>query len=953
MRTNLPTKVIIAVLFNLFGMLFATLLSCDTNSQENKKPIAVMGVLDIKGWDFERDGSLKLDGEWEFCWDRLLDPSDFAKTDNQKSCGFLSVPGLWKGKTVNGISLPDEGHATYRLKIISGTDKRKKSLSLLRIFSAYRLWINGKEMDSSGSVGGAQETEDVYVFIHNIRSLSFTPHEGVNEIILQVADYQYKSGGIGRSVVLEDAEAAENNKFRKYTINMIVFGLLMFAFIYNIILFFFHREDAAPLYFGFFCLGLALNAVNHHFPILPSYPGNPYFINYFTIILSYAACLLTVWSLFPNEFSKRVLRFFLVLITAFIVFLFFTGFRTAELMMRACFISIFLFFLYDVYVFIEAIRNRRNDVILFLVGFVPVVAGGINDSLYAMWIINTTTTIQYGLIVLCITTTMVISRRFAGALRRVEDLSEDLAGKNLSLQKADRLKDQFLASTSHELRTPLHGMIGLSESMIEGTAGDLPPKALENLSLMVSCGYRLSGMINDLLDMAKIHDEGLTLNLRPLDLHSLSEMVVKLSCPLIAEKPLQIINTIKPDIPRVHADADRIRQVLHNLVGNAIKFTNRGTIELSARVTVAGNRESDADAGEIAEVSVSDTGIGIPEEYKENIFEAYRQVDGGDAREYPGTGLGLAIAREIVESHGGTIRVESERGKGSRFIFTLPVSSDAGPETGEEIIIRGMDDYLADDGRYGQHGLPAGTGDTAFDGNPVLLIVDDDPVNVRVIRNFFESKKCAVKTAPDGVSALDIINNDDSIDLVILDIMMPVMSGYEVCKMIRASRSHGELPVIMLTAKNMMADINAAFEAGANDYIVKPVLMHELCARVGTMLKLRNIRRSISEGITVRCRTGTYSLKFSDIIYISSHSKHVIIHAGEQDIELPVLMKEIIDRLPPDLFVRIHRSHIINIQYLDGIFHVLSGRYRVRLSDEEKTELPVGSAFLEHLRKKI
>jgi CheY-like chemotaxis protein len=233
------------------------------------------------------------------------------------------------------------------------------------------------------------------------------------------------------------------------------------------------------------------------------------------------------------------------------------------------------------------------------------------------------------------------------------------------------------------------------------------------------------------------------------------------------------------------------------------------------------------------------------------------------------------------------------------------------------------------------------------------LVVDDDPVNVRIIKNYFETKNCTIRTAHDGISALDCINSDTAIDLVLLDIMMPGMSGFEVCRRIRATRSPEDLPVIMLTAKNMMSDIDAAFEAGANDYIVKPCRMSELLVRISTMLKLRNIRKSLAKGISIQSGNAVYSFAFSEIIYITAHSKHIAIHTGENDIEVPVLLKEVIDRLPPDIFIRIHKSHIININYIHNVFHVLSGRYRVRLRDSDDTELPVGPVFLDSLRKKI
>jgi DNA-binding response OmpR family regulator/nitrogen-specific signal transduction histidine kinase len=552
--------------------------------------------------------------------------------------------------------------------------------------------------------------------------------------------------------------------------------------------------------------------------------------------------------------------------------------------------------------------------------------------------------------------TIIISRRFARAFHEVEELSGDLEQKNIVLRKMDRIKDQFLANTSHELRTPLHGIIGISESMINGAAGTLPQKALENLSLITSSGRRLAGLVNDLLDMAKIQDKGLNLNSRPVDIYGLTEIIIKLSLPLLADKPVEIINNIDPDCPLVKADEDRVKQVMHNLIGNAIKFTGEGTIEISASIIPVPDESNDPASNTMLEIRVSDTGIGVPDEYKDIIFESFQQADAADTRSYQGTGLGLAITKEIVESHGGTIRLISPDKTGTTFAFTLPVSNEytIHIEYEEENDLTDQPDiYSPQYEDKHQSNITAELSEIEFENNPSFLIVDDDPVNIKILQNYLGLKQCTIKTASDGVSALDILKKDDSIDLVLLDIMMPGMSGYEVCERIRMTRSPEELPVIMLTAKNMISDINAAFEAGANDYIVKPFQIKELLARVSTMLKLKNIRKSAAEGITLHERNNEYPLKFSDIIYITSRSKNIIIHTKERDIELPVLMKDIISQLPPDIFMRIHKSYIININYIYNLYHVVSGRYKVRLNDDDDTELPVGSSFLDELRKKI
>ena len=252
-----------------------------------------------------------------------------------------------------------------------------------------------------------------------------------------------------------------------------------------------------------------------------------------------------------------------------------------------------------------------------------------------------------------------------------------------------------------------------------------------------------------------------------------------------------------------------------------------------------------------------------------------------------------------------------------------------------------------------QFRIPEGVPDITFEDNPAFLVVDDDPVNIRILQNYLESRNCIVKTASDGLCALDIIKDDDSIDLVLLDIMMPGMSGYEVCKRIRMIHSPEELPVVMLTAKNLASDINAAFEAGANDYITKPFQVSELLVRVNVMLRLKNINKNAATGISLGGKTNYYFFEFADITHISSRARKVIVYTKEREVEIPVSMKEILEKIPGDMFVRIHKQHIVNIQHVGKLTHILSGRYRLLLIDHKNTELPIGAAFLDTFRKKI
>ncbi|MEM7353830.1 MAG: two-component regulator propeller domain-containing protein, partial [Acidobacteriota bacterium] len=273
-------------------------------------------------------------------------------------------------------------------------------------------------------------------------------------------------------------------------------------------------------------------------------------------------------------------------------------------------------------------------------------------------------------------------RKLAGERAAREKELEQERAVSRRLRQVDKLKDEFLANTSHELRTPLYGITGLAESLVDGSAGDLPEAARANLRLLVQSGRRLTALVNDILDFSKLRHQSLELERKPVDLHALVEVVLVLSRPLLGSKPLQLDNRVATDLPTVLADENRLQQILHNLVGNAIKFTESGTIGVSTRLEkgrAAGTPVSHEAGDEPARiiVSVCDNGIGIAPEQQTRIFEAFTQADASIERQFGGTGLGLAVSRQLVELHGGTLAVESTEGQGSTFFFDLPVAGEA------------------------------------------------------------------------------------------------------------------------------------------------------------------------------------------------------------------------------------------------------------------------------------
>ncbi|MDR2076843.1 MAG: response regulator [Desulfovibrio sp.] len=412
-------------------------------------------------------------------------------------------------------------------------------------------------------------------------------------------------------------------------------------------------------------------------------------------------------------------------------------------------------------------------------------------------------------------------------INEMQDYAKTLEENNRNLERLHELKDEFLANTSHELRTPINGIIGIVESMIDGATGPLSDEQKYNLAIVSNSGKRLSNMINDILDFTKLKDQEIVLQIKKIDLKPIVDAMLILSKPLIKGKDLTLVNELDGALPLINADENRIQQILYNLIGNAIKFTEKGRISVSASVV----------RDQIA-VSVSDTGIGIPEDKFESIFEAFEQVDGSTAREYGGTGLGLSITRKLVELHGGTIRVRSEPGKGSTFTFTLP-RADAGMETPALAANRNqmidMEDFAAP-GEERVFDQDAERGE----GLHTILVVDDEPVNIQVLKNLLSIRNYSVVKAYNGQEALSLIEGGEKFDLILLDVMMPRMSGYEVCRLLREQYSLFELPILMLTAKNQVQDIILGFQSGANDYIQKPFDKDELMARVKTLLDLKD-----------------------------------------------------------------------------------------------------------------
>jgi signal transduction histidine kinase len=417
------------------------------------------------------------------------------------------------------------------------------------------------------------------------------------------------------------------------------------------------------------------------------------------------------------------------------------------------------------------------------------------------------------------------------------------------LKELDRLKSDFFSNITHELRTPLTMILAPLESLLEAEPAPLPPRHREHLNLIWRSAMKLLKLINDLLDLAKIDERYLRLRVEPTDLTALLSEIIEYAEPLAARKEIELWLDVRKSADDIHVDPEKLQQALVNLVSNALKFTDPG-----GRVVVW----LDSSAEE-ATVGVEDTGIGVPADRIDAIFERFSQADGSVTRRYGGTGIGLALAKEIVNLHGGLITVESTVGRGSSFVVHLrrgsehldPRVLDRRRGEGEGGRRRRSDDreprewtrVLLERKEYRFLNLEEATerrvaNRSGSQGKQAKLLVVEDNVEVLRLLNMQLSEDYDVYLASDGKKGLELARRELP-DVIITDYMMPEMDGLCMVRELRADQPTAHIPVVMLSAKNQLDDRIDARQAGAEVYLSKPFSPRELRSALGQLFEQR------------------------------------------------------------------------------------------------------------------
>jgi CheY-like chemotaxis protein len=377
---------------------------------------------------------------------------------------------------------------------------------------------------------------------------------------------------------------------------------------------------------------------------------------------------------------------------------------------------------------------------------------------------------------------------------------------------------------SHELRTPLNSLLILSKMLAENRDGNLTDEQVKFAETVYTSGNDLLSLINEILDLSKVEAGKMPIDPKTFHVREVRDYLEQTFRHVADQKGLSFEIKTSGNLPStMFSDISRLQQILKNLLSNAFKFTGKGGVSM-----IISRIEEGAHEGQIS-FAVKDTGIGISADKQKLIFEAFQQADGTTSRKYGGTGLGLTISREIARLLGGSIDVVSALDEGSTFTLYLPalyVGADSVREEDSDIVRNNNDSVIP---------LPI---DFDFEGCKILL-VDDDLRNLFALRTVLESRNVSVLHAENGRVALELLQTHPDIDLVLMDTMMPEMDGLSATRAIRDISQFQQLPIVSLTAKAMKGDREKAIEAGATDYVTKPVDPDKLLAVVHRWLSKR------------------------------------------------------------------------------------------------------------------
>lgn len=792
-------------------------------------PVAAEGLLDLRGWESLTEHSLPLNGEWTFYPDTLLYKEGTDLADDPRSAGRpIQVPGNWSFDDRPKGS-EKYGYGSYRLRILVDPGKGNYyGIRITSIKSSSEIYINGKSIGRSGQPADSKES---YKPLDIPYTAKFTVGEGIDEIdlVIQVANFDnHLNGGIFRSVKF----GLESSLSRDYGLarDMVWVACVAYAIhvLYGFVLYLVGGKDRRLIYYSLMIVCIIMATLLDGERLLYEWIPFPFIWSLKSIYLVMIGGGFFLYQLIKEKvpFIRRWVSWTYELLCGIACVSVLVLPLSAVLNLQGLYLVLMFVpcLMTPALLFRSAIRIDMDNIFLLLAA-----TAAINSLIWLVimhFIGIELISYPFDLIIAMVCFSAFWFRRYI----RMSEESRTLTNK---LRQADKQKDDFLSTVAHELRNPLHGLINISQSVAVREQSKLGINSTNDLQMLVKVGRRMSYLLNDLLDMARLKENRISLQLADISVHGVASGVMDMLRFMTEGKPIQLVNRIPAQFPLVHADENRLNQILFNLLHNAVKYSNAGEVSVQA----------EAESG-WAVISVADTGIGMDEELLSRVFEPYEQVSPDKASPGGGFGLGLNICKQLVEMHGGTLTVRSKLDEGSVFTFRLKLSGNGNIHESAVSQMAAADLTVEDKCASHVHLTPNAERIRSSTPDRIrLLAVDDDPVNLNVLKTIFADEPYEILTAIGGKEALLLLESGRW-DLIISDVMMPIMSGYELTERIRERYSIEELPILLLTASNQDKDIEAGFRSGANDYVTKPVNAIELKSRVRS---LTNLKKSVGE----------------------------------------------------------------------------------------------------------
>lgn len=805
---------ILLILLLLPLLLLAIRLPWLWNSVTDHGIEAENGKLDLSNWDFTDHPKLLLDGEWEFFPGELNPPGE--KTASAPE--FLTLPA-----SSDALEKFGHGAGTYRLSIQMPEQQVQKvrQVKIPSRMDNFALYINGRLLLDNLDDSSSEKIMDPSFFSHGA---SFPiPEDQLVDIVILVGETKLpRHTGILKSISFGSEASLDAAANRNTANQLLVFTVAMLAALYALGFFLYRRRQKHFLYFSLatFSLGFA-TVLDDDRLLLEWIP-----LEYVWAVKSLFICYISVGIfllLFIQDFFKEYRDHRLLKICKWLLYAAAIAILAMPIHLTAQ-VGLFTFFILCAFFLLAAglmgrTLQERKEVIFLMLAAISAISSylwGIYKSRSAVELPYYPFDILAAFLFLSIFLFFLFTR-----------IAHEYKITAMQLQEELTSKEQFLSRTAYELKNPLYSIMNLTHKTAQQEQERLSDQAKDDLSMVLAVGQQAAMTINSLVDMAWITESQFQLKKRKLNLEKIISGILDLLSIQIQHKKIKVSMDISPELLYIEADENRLLQILYNLIDNAVKYTENGSIMIRA-VNENGN----------AIIQIIDTGNGMDAETVTRIFLPFNQTQ--DANGF-GFGLGLAISRQLAELHGGTLTASSKLTEGSVFTLTLPPGGTDDTSPARDTFPAGKSTSIAAPVTAAyelQQSLQKAEGLTF---RPRILLVEDDPVSMRVITGILSESDYEVITAGDSDEALERLSEYEW-DLAVINVLLPKVSGYQLTRIIREKYSLLELPILQLTAKDRLQDIYHGYLSGANDYISKPFQRLELQIRVNALASLKRTR---------------------------------------------------------------------------------------------------------------